>query len=229
MLTPIDYEGQNVTGWLWSEKLDGVRFEWDGAALRTKSGRLFSAPAAFLGRLPTGVPVSGELWGGRERFQDVSGIARAGADHDVWSRVTPVAFDLPGGETLVARLRMLQRLSAGMGGAFRVIKHHPIMDPQAHLTTVAGQDGEGIVMRSPCGNVAFRLKPVRDMEATVMGFHNDNDALRCRTDAGAEFRLAYPDGVSFAPGTRVTVYYKELTRRGAPREPRFKAIRQEGV
>src|SRR5437879_2018744 len=52
------------SGWLLSEKLDGVRAYWDGKQFFSRLGNLFHAPDWFLQGLPT-VPLDGELWLGR--------------------------------------------------------------------------------------------------------------------------------------------------------------------
>jgi hypothetical protein len=59
-----------------SEKYDGVRALWDGRVLRHRSGRAVSAPPSFIASLPA-VPLDGELWLGRGRFDALS--ARVGA------------------------------------------------------------------------------------------------------------------------------------------------------
>lgn len=42
----------NPTGWLISEKLDGVRCYWDGHSMFTRNGNAFYAPDWFLKDLP---------------------------------------------------------------------------------------------------------------------------------------------------------------------------------
>ena len=58
-----------------SEKLDGVRALWDGQRLRFRSGRELVAPTWFLAALPA-TAVDGELWLGRRRFDELSGLIR---------------------------------------------------------------------------------------------------------------------------------------------------------
>ena len=45
------------TGYLVSEKYDGVRACWDGSTLRFRSGAPVAAPAWFTARLPATAPV----------------------------------------------------------------------------------------------------------------------------------------------------------------------------
>ena len=56
------------TGWLLSEKLDGVRAYWDGADFYSRNGNAFPAPAWFKQGLPA-TPLDGELWAGRRQFR----------------------------------------------------------------------------------------------------------------------------------------------------------------
>ena len=69
------YNGQiDVSRYLVSEKLDGVRAVWDGRVLRFRSGNVINAPQWFIDGLPK-VPLDGELWLGRGRFERLSGIS----------------------------------------------------------------------------------------------------------------------------------------------------------
>ena len=78
-----------------SEKLDGVRGHWDGRRLRTRSGLSVEPPAWFTASWPA-VPMDGELWIARGRFEQVSTIVRAAAADEVaWRRVRFMVFDLP--------------------------------------------------------------------------------------------------------------------------------------
>lgn len=92
---PNDIDPQ---GWLVSEKYDGVRAWWDGHVLRFRSGLTVAAPASFLQALPA-VPLDGELWLGRGRFDELSGIVRRiQPDEAVWRDVRYMVFELPGTE-----------------------------------------------------------------------------------------------------------------------------------
>jgi DNA ligase 1 len=61
--------------YLISEKLDGVRAHWDGTMLRFRSGNRVNAPAWFIAKLPQ-QSLDGELWLGRGRFEQLSGLVR---------------------------------------------------------------------------------------------------------------------------------------------------------
>lgn len=83
ILAPYIMEGRDWTaqhcpdpaGWLMSEKLRGIRAEWDGAALWTKIGAKINAPAWFTAGLPAGVRLSGEIYAGRCKVETVARLA----------------------------------------------------------------------------------------------------------------------------------------------------------
>ena len=111
--------GDDPRDWLVSEKLDGVRALWDGHQLRFRSGRLVQAPAEFLACLPA-EPLDGELWLGRGRFDELSGVVRRrGADAANWRAVQYHVFELPAGAGSFAqraqRLQAAQRMARHLG------------------------------------------------------------------------------------------------------------------
>lgn len=86
----------DVTQYLVSEKLDGVRAVWDGRHLRFRSGKPIHAPAWFVDALPAR-PLDGELWIGHGSFERVSGIVRKEIPIDAeWRQVRYMVFELPG-------------------------------------------------------------------------------------------------------------------------------------
>ena len=44
--------GMNITGWVISEKLDGVRAIWDGRNLRSRRGKIINAPEGWSAGFP---------------------------------------------------------------------------------------------------------------------------------------------------------------------------------
>lgn len=101
-LTPQDlmhgqsYRGQNVAGWFWTEKVDGVRGIWDGSKFWTRSGREIEFPEEMKRELPRGVAIEGELWSRRGRAH-VAGLCRkANSSREDWAGVKWFIFDAPG-------------------------------------------------------------------------------------------------------------------------------------
>src|SRR6185369_4606728 len=85
----------DVTRYLVSEKLDGVRAIWDGQTLRFRSGKMINAPGWFTDGLPR-MPLDGELWMGRGRFEPLSGAVRREVPDDAeWQQVRYMIFELP--------------------------------------------------------------------------------------------------------------------------------------
>ena len=63
-----NYEGTDPSGWLMSEKLDGVRCFWNGTSLWSRNGLEFEAPQWFKDELPSNLALDGELWTKRDDF-----------------------------------------------------------------------------------------------------------------------------------------------------------------
>jgi DNA ligase 1 len=82
------------TGWLLSEKLDGVRAYWNGERFFSRLGNAFHAPSCFMDGLPT-VPLDGELWMGRKAFQRTLSVVRRHDGGDQWREVRFLVFDAP--------------------------------------------------------------------------------------------------------------------------------------
>ena len=62
-----DPEKHDPTGWLMSEKLDGVRCYWNGNTMYTRTGKPFYAPPEWKAKLPK-IALDGELWTDRDDF-----------------------------------------------------------------------------------------------------------------------------------------------------------------
>ena len=95
MLAKVYQHGMDLSQYLVSEKLDGVRAYWNGKQLLTRSGRVIRAPLWFIAALPRQA-LDGELWLGRGRFTEISGlIRRHQPDDQVWQQVRFMLFDMP--------------------------------------------------------------------------------------------------------------------------------------
>lgn len=83
------------TGWWQSEKLDGYRAVWTGSKFVSRAGKEFVAPQWFKDLMPPKVPLDGELWMGRQGFEEMGGIRMKIPDDKVWIKVQYHVFDLP--------------------------------------------------------------------------------------------------------------------------------------
>ena len=233
-----------------SEKLDGVRAIWDGKALRFRSGRPVPAPDWFLRQLPA-EPLDGELWLGRDTFDELSAIVRKPTPVDAeWRRVRYMIFDQPEGiGSFSDRLRHLQTLLAGHPmDNVALIEQFRLPDQKtlaAKLAEVVRGSGEGLMLhradapyRAGRSTDLLKLKPWQDDEARVVAVIAGRGRLVGRMGAllvempdGQRFRLGggFPDGLRDlppTPGTLVTYRYTSLTPKGLPRFPRFWRIRE---
>ena len=79
-----DPEKHDPTGWLMSEKLDGVRCYWNGTNMYSRNGNPFYAPDEWKAKLPK-MALDGELWTSRDNFQKIVSIVRKhGKDTEEW-------------------------------------------------------------------------------------------------------------------------------------------------
>ena len=232
-----------------SEKLDGVRAYWDGRQLRFRSGHPVAAPGWFVAALPA-QPLDGELWLGRGQFDRLSGIVRRTMPDDAeWQQVRYMIFELPGAPgDFTARAARIQTLVAELGVPWLLaVEQFRLPDAaalQRRLDEIVREGGEGLMLHRAAapyltGRSAALLKvtPWRDAEARVVahlpgrGKHAGRlGALRVAMPDGREFSIGtgLTDAQRDAPppvGTLVTYRYRELTRNGIPRFPRFLRVR----
>ena len=229
------------SGFLVSEKFDGVRALWDGRGLRFRSGRPIAAPAWFTARLPA-QPLDGELWLGRGRFEASSGgVRRDPPDDAFWSALRYQVFELPGaGGVFADRATALAALCAQTGwpalqaAPQRTVASRAALQQQLDAVVAAG--GEGLVLHRADAPQAvgrgpwlWKHKPLHDAEALVLGhlpgqgrFTGQLGALQVKSEAGVLFNIG--TGLSDAdrksppaPGQRITYTHRGYTEGGVPR------------
>jgi len=240
------------TGYLVSEKFDGVRAFWDGAALWTRRGNRLNAPAQFLDPLPAGVPLDGELWLGRGRFEATAALLRRQApDATAWAALRYQLFELPGAAgSFAERVERLEAIAQGQPGSpLLAVAQQRVADRaelQALLSRVIAQGGEGLMLHradapyvTGRADVLYKLKPQQDAEALVIGHTLGRGrhagrvgALRVRDEAGREFLLGagLSDAQREVPpplGSWVTYTHRGETRLGQPRFATFVRLRDE--
>lgn len=145
----LDWAGQDVTGWLASEKLDGCRAVWDGRNLWTRQEKLISAPPEILSELPEGVALDGEIWAGRGTFD----IAQSAVQrNENWDKCSFIIFDMPFRQgTWDERLKQCRSILDGASNAhvineWRVSCMEQLAD---YCERIQSNGGEGIVVRDP--------------------------------------------------------------------------------
>lgn len=249
MLATTYHGGIDVSDYWVSEKLDGVRGRWDGQRLVTRAGQPIIPPRWFTAHWPE-TAMDGELWIGRGRFDEVSGLVRAGpADDRAWRKVRFMVFDLPThGGTFEARVQRMRTLISATGIAwlqpvaqFRVASAATL---DAKLKQVAADGGEGLVLhrrgalyRVGRSDDLIKYKLYDDAEARVVAhtpgkgkYAGMLGALVMKLPDGRQFRLGsgFTDAQRANPppvGSLVTYRYNGLTSKGLPRFARFQRIR----
>lgn len=251
MLATEYHDGIDVADHFVSEKLDGVRGHWDGRTLWTRGGNRIEAPEWFTAGWPR-VPMDGELWLGRERFEEASGIVRSsGGDHPGWRDLKFMVFDLPGhAGVFERRVAMMQAMLAAANVPWlRPVEQRRVADRaelQALLEAVVDGGGEGLVLhhrqaryRAGRSGSLLKLKPHQDAEARVVGYSPGRGkyagmagALLVERADGLRFRLGsgLSDALRASPppvGSYVTYRYNGYTAGGVPRFARFLRICDE--
>ncbi len=94
MLSQVYEQGVDVSSWLMSEKLDGVRGYWDGRQLLSKNGTPFYPPSIFVRNFPD-FAIEGEIWGGRRTFEKTVGIVKKQEIDNNWLELNFAVFDVP--------------------------------------------------------------------------------------------------------------------------------------
>lgn len=234
-----------------SEKLDGVRGRWDGTQLITRGGVAVAAPAWFTAGWPA-VPLDGELWAGRGRFEDtVSTVRRQQPDDAAWRHIRFMIFDLPEHpgvftERLQAAAALVARLNqtwVQLVPQERATTHAALMQ---RLAQVVRDGGEGLMLhrgdaryRTLRSDDLLKLKTHEDAEARVTGYEPGKGrhtgrvgALQVETADGRRFRIG--SGLSDAQrehppavGSWITYRYRGLHDSGLPRFATFLRVRAD--
>jgi DNA ligase 1 len=241
----------DVTQYLVSEKFDGVRAMWDGHALYFRSGNKVNAPDWFLARLPK-QKLDGELWLGRERFEQLSGIVKKTQPiDDEWRQVHYMVFELPddAGSFAQRYAKILDLIQQTNWPQLKAAEQYRVADRaalQRKLDAMVKQGGEGLMLHladaayvTGRSDVLLKLKPLLDTEATVVGhiagkgkYRGMMGALQMQTPQGKRFRIGtgFSDAVRKNPppvGALVTYQYNGLTKNGLPRFARYLRIRED--
>ncbi|MBN7770147.1 DNA ligase [Marinobacter daepoensis] len=250
-LANVYHQGVNLQGYWVSEKLDGVRAYWDGDKLWSRGGHVYAAPEWFVAHFPEH-PMDGELWSGRGRFAELSGVVRKSRPEDrEWREVRFHVFDIPAeGVPFEQRYRRLKSLVRNAGSRYlAVVNQSPVESHQvlmAKLDRAVDEGAEGLMLKRKAGlyragrsDDLLKVKQHQDAEATVVGYRPGNGkydgmmgALEVELDDGRRFRLG--TGFSEAErqnpppvGARVTFRYRGLTATGLPRFASFQRIRND--
>ncbi len=246
------YKGKiELSQYLVSEKLDGVRAYWDGQKLISKQGNTYIAPVWFTKDFPDQA-LDGELWLGRGLFQSLLSIVSKNNPIDKeWSEVHYVVFDLPD-ENLpfTERQEILRQLIPLSKKPYLTVVHqYKLKDEQAlkdDLNRIIAVGGEGLMLhrkdslyQAGRNNNILKVKPYQDAEATVIAhvpgkgkFLGMLGSLFVTTSDGIKFRI----GTGFSNkerrqpppiGSLITYTYHGKTNKGIPKFASFLRVRKK--
>lgn len=249
LLAEVYRDQADVSQYLASEKLDGVRALWDGQTLRFRSGKEIQAPSWFISGLLK-VPLDGELWMGRGSFERLSGTVRRDVPVDSeWRQVRYMIFELPGAAgNFRERAEQIRQLVRQANVPWlQEIEQFSVVDRNSlkkRLNEVVKAGGEGLMLHradasyeTGRSDTLLKMKPSEDADAVVIGYRpgkgkhaGSMGALHLRTPEGLEFSLGtgFSDEQRNDPpalGSTVTYRYRDVTGKGLPRFASFLRVR----
>lgn len=188
---------QPPNGWYLSEKYDGLRGIWTGKELVARpskkdgllKGKVFSyVPKWFMNMLPPGISLDGEIWMGRGRFQEVSGLSNLKHGNNLdekWKEVKFMVFDIPHSKKpYVERMKELKtiiddiNIKQGKDCPIQLSNYTIINNNLTELYSEYTFNGaEGIILREPNSlyetkrsKLLLKMKLSDDAEAIVTGY-----------------------------------------------------------
>jgi len=242
---PKIYHDNNITGWVMSEKLDGIRGYWDGKTLRSKHNNLIHAPKWFTKNFPP-FALDGELWTKRGDFENIQSIVLDQIPSDKWQYITYNVFEVPNAKGDF--LTRLSKVDAYHDNHLKVIKQISCKDKEhlmRYLKEIEAKGGEGIIIKNPRldyfigrSSEILKVKSFRDMEGTVIDiklgkgkYHDKMGSLKIKLDNGIVFNLGggFSDAQRKSPpliGDIVTFKYYGFTKNKKPKFASFMRVRK---
>lgn len=219
---------KNLSHYLMSEKLDGIRGLWDGKNMQTRAKNTIKLPEFFTKNFPN-FKLDGELWIQRNAFEEISSLVRQeNPDENLWNKVTYNVFDVPNACeefkifpcTLEARLDVLRMYLAKNPSKFiKIIPQIRIKDKK-HLEQfyqeLIAQKAEGVIIRKndmpyekKRSDNAYKLKPFDDAECVVKKhfegkgkFEGKMGSLLCEADIKGK-KVSFKIGSGFKDKDRI--------------------------
>eukprot|EP01124_Arcella_intermedia_P027633 TRINITY_DN5449_c0_g2_i2.p1 TRINITY_DN5449_c0_g2~~TRINITY_DN5449_c0_g2_i2.p1 ORF type:complete len:371 (-),score=109.93 TRINITY_DN5449_c0_g2_i2:114-1226(-) len=223
------WNGEDPTGWIISEKLDGFRAFWNGSKLFTKNGNEFSVPLEFVQGFPRDVLLDGELWNGYDGFSQLASILRKTSQNientknttDLWKDVKFCVFDAPihPGHYL-ERHTFAAKLISGCGPkicTIPIVHCSGLEHLQEQLKETTLKKGEGLMLYHPAAkytpgrtNLLLKVKEFYEADVKFLGLSAHSYSFLCEQRNGVEcvvkcsgWDYLFPPGV----GTVVSVRY----------------------
>ena len=247
---PNIYTDQNISGWMMSEKLDGIRGYWDGKQLLSRQNKPINAPKWFTQDLPP-FALDGELWTKRGDFENIQSIVMDDKPSEKWREITYNIFEVPNAEgNFTQRLQKAQDyIDAHHLYHVRIVEQkicHNSKELKVFLHEVVKKRGEGAVIKD--GSRAYfdgrsdsvlKVKLAQDMEGKVIGYKKGvgkNSGLMGSLEVELENGTHLFIGSGFSQenrknppvlGSIITFKYFGFTKSGKPRFASFMRVRKD--
>ncbi len=208
------YKDQNISGWLMSEKLDGIRAYWDGKKLVTRQDKVFHPPASFIKNFPP-FELDGELWSKRGDFENVQSIVLDEISETPWEQITYNIFEVPHAKgDFLSRLEKAQiYITQNNLSHVRIIEQkicHTKKQLDEFLKNIIAKGGEGVMIKDGSkdyfegrSNSVLKVKLGQDMEGKVMGYKEGTGKFKGMMGS---LIVVLNDGIIFNIGTGFSNY-----------------------
>jgi len=236
----------NISNWLMSEKLDGIRTYWNGKELLSKNGNKIYAPSWFTKDFPS-FELDGELWTKRADFENIQNIVLDKTPTKYWKEITYNIFEVPNEKgNFRKRLMKIQKwLEKNQNKYIKVIpqikcKNKKHLDE--YLEELINLKAEGVMIKNPeisyfkgRSSQILKVKKFHDMEGEIIGFNfkgNRLKSLRIKLDSNIVFNLGggftkkQRETNDFKIGDFVTFKYYSFTKYGKPKFASFLRVRK---
>ncbi len=241
---------EDITGWVMSEKLDGIRGFWDGNRMFTRKGLSLHPPSWFIKNFPP-FSLDGELWSKRGDFEFTQSVVMDQTPGEGWKHITYNIFEVPNekGGFLSRLNRARTWFEVHKNPHARIIPQIRIKkksDMEAFLKKIESMGGEGLIIKNP--GISYhtgrsphflKVKKFHDMEGVVVGinkgkgkYKNLMGSMTVKLENGITFKLGtgFSDKIRHRPpqpGSTVTFKYHGLTKNGIPKFASFLRVRQD--
>ncbi len=210
-------ESIDPTGYLVSEKLDGVRAVWTRGGLYSRNGKGFNPPGYFTSDFPPDLILDGELFGGRGSFQNTVGVVKSSTRGEEWDNLVFMVFDSPSiTGPFEERYAQLSSIIEKQDCRYLTHVNHEPCTSKAHmeasLKSVLESGGEGLMLREPKGGPPphryvegrtkslLKVKTFSDTDGVVIG-HKDGKGRNKGVMGALNCALASDPKKKFSVGT----------------------------
>lgn len=242
------YKNQDISGWMFSEKLDGIRAYWDGKNLLSRQNRIINAPKSFTKDLPP-FELDGELWSKRGDFENIQSIVMRQTPNEEWSQISYMIFEAPNANgDFKERLKKVQEYLREKNILHvKIIEQRVVSskeEVELFLEDIIKNSGEGAMLKDGSreyfegrSNYLLKVKKAQDMEAKVIGYKNGKGkfegmmgSLHVELESGIRFYIGsgFSDEQRKNPpklGESVTFKYYGFTKVGKPKFASFMRVR----